>query len=156
VDFSEGSIKALTYGTSLAEEADAHLTALHVFEVPPELREAAEPAGIDVDAVRCAAEAAALRRLHDLIPEEARSYCTIETAVREGAPHREILKMAVDRQADLIVMGVQGRGAIDLIMFGSNSARVTRSATCATLVVPAVTARDGKTEVGVSQAVSGN
>jgi nucleotide-binding universal stress UspA family protein len=156
VDFSEGSIKALTYGISLAEEADAHFTALHVIEVPPELREAAGPAGIDVDTVRAAAEAEALRRLRDLIPEEARSYCTIETAVREGAPPREILKMAADCQADLIVMGVQGRGAIDLIMFGSNSAHVTRSATCATLVVPAVTARDGKTEVGVSQAVSGN
>jgi nucleotide-binding universal stress UspA family protein len=152
VDFSEGSKKALTYGISLAEEADAHLTVLHVVEVPPELREAAGPAGIDVDAVRAAAEAEALRRLRELIPEEARTYCTIETVVTEGAPHREILKMAADRHTDLIVMGVQGRGAIDLVMFGSNSARVMRNATCATLVVPAGPIRDGEAKAGVSQA----
>ena len=63
----------------------------------------------------------------------------IETAVREGAPFRQILRVAAEDHADLIVMGVQGRLAIDLAMFGSNSARVTRGATCATLVVPVAT-----------------
>ena len=29
-----------------------------------------------------------------------------------GKPHREILRAAVENQAELIVMGVQGRGAI--------------------------------------------
>jgi nucleotide-binding universal stress UspA family protein len=140
VDFSDGSRRALTYGIGLAEEADAHLTVLHVIDIPPELREAVGPAGLDVDAVRAAAEAEALRRLRKLIPDEARTYCTIETAVREGAPFRQILRVAAEDHADLIVMGVQGRGAIDLAMFGSNSARVTRAATCATLVVPVRTA----------------
>jgi nucleotide-binding universal stress UspA family protein len=152
VDFSEGSTRALTYGISLAEEADAHLIALHVIEVPPELRDVAGPAGIDVDALRAAAEAEALRRLRELISPEARTYCTIETAVREGAPHREILKMAADRHTDLIVMGVQGRGAIDLAMFGSNSARVTRNATCATLIVPVGALRHGEARPAFSQA----
>ena len=83
----------------------------------------------------------ALRRLRELIQDEARTYCMIETAVREGAPFRqEYLRVAAEDHADLIVMGVQGRGAIDLAMFGSNSARVTRGATCATLVVPVRTA----------------
>ena len=140
VDFSDGSRRALTYGIGLAEEADAHLTVLHVIDIPPELREAVGPAGLDVDAVRAAAEAEALRRLRELIPDEARTYCMIETAVREGAPFRQILRVAAEDHADLIVMGVQGRGAIDLAMFGSNSARVTRGATCATLVVPVRTA----------------
>jgi nucleotide-binding universal stress UspA family protein len=152
VDFSEGSMKALTYGIILAEEADAHLTVLHVIEVPPELRDAPGPAGIDVDAVRAAAEAEALRRLRALIPREARTYCAIETVVTEGAPHREILKVAADRQTDLIVMGVQGRAAIDLVMFGSNAARVMRRATCATLVVPAGTTRDSEAQIGLTGA----
>ena len=90
--------------------------------------------------MRAAAEAEALRRLRKLIPDEARTYCTIETAVREGAPFRQILRVAAEDHADLIVMGVQGRGAIVLAIFGSNSARVTRAATCATLVVPVRTA----------------
>jgi nucleotide-binding universal stress UspA family protein len=136
VDFSDASRRALTYGIALAEEADAHLTLLHVIDIPPELQEAAGPAGLDVDAVRAAAEADVLRRLREMIPPDARAYCTIETAVREGAPYREILKEAAADNADLIVMGVQGRSAIDLVMFGSNSARVARGAICAALVVP--------------------
>ena len=117
------------------------------------MREAVGPAGLDVDAVRAAAEAEALRRLRELIPDEARTYCTIETAVREGAPYRQILKMAAEDNADLIVLGVQGRGAIDLAMFGSNSARVTRGAPCATLVVPVATAVNARRS-DVDRAVS--
>jgi nucleotide-binding universal stress UspA family protein len=48
--------------------------------------------------------------------------------------------VAVDEQADLIVMGVQGRGAMDVMVFGSNSHAVIRGARCPVLVVPA---RDG-------------
>jgi nucleotide-binding universal stress UspA family protein len=140
VDFSDGSRRALSYGIALSEEVDARLTVLHVIDPPPKLEEAIGPAGLDVDAVRAAAEAQALRRLRELIPDEARTYCTIETAVREGLPFREILKVTAEGNADLIVIGVQGRGAISLAMFGSTAARVTRAAPCATLVVPVATA----------------
>ena len=143
----------MTSGIGLAEEADAHLTVLHAIDVPPELREAVGPAGLDVDAVRAAAEAEALRRLRELIPDEARTYCAIETAVREGAPFRQILRVAAEDHADLIVMGVQGRLAIDLAMFGSNSARVTRGATCPTLKVPVATAVNARRS-DVDRAVS--
>jgi nucleotide-binding universal stress UspA family protein len=135
VDFSDGSRAALAHATSMAEEADAQLTVLHVIEVPPELREHAMAGSLDVDGMRAAAEADRLTRLRELIPSEARTFCTVETAVREGAAYREILRVAAERQADLIVMGVHGRGALDLLVFGSNTARVTRAATCPVLVV---------------------
>jgi nucleotide-binding universal stress UspA family protein len=135
VDFSETSDRALTYAMSLAEEAAAHLTVVNVIEVPPELREHSFREGIDVDRVRAAAEADCLRRLRQLIPDEARTQCTVETAVREGAAYHEILKLAAEGHADLIVMGVHGRGAIDLLVFGSNTARVTRAAECPVLIV---------------------
>ena len=112
------------------------LTVLHVIEVPPELREHPVSGDFDVDRVRAAAEAESLRRLRELIPADARTSCTAETAVREGAAYREILKVAAERSADLIVMGVQGRRAINLLIFGSNTARVVRGATCPVLIVP--------------------
>jgi nucleotide-binding universal stress UspA family protein len=59
----------------------------------------------------------------------------VETSVHEGAAYREILSVARERHADLIVMGVRGRGALDLLVFGSNTARVARSANCPVLVV---------------------
>lgn len=138
VDFSEGSRRALAYALDLAEEAHAHLTVLHVIEVPPELNEDPLAPDFDVDRVRAAAEAEALRRLRELIPERAREYCTVETAVREGAAYRQVLQTAADRQADLIVMGIRGRGALGLMVFGSNTARVTRQAACPVLVVGTV------------------
>jgi nucleotide-binding universal stress UspA family protein len=135
IDFSDGSRRALTYALSMAEETDAELTLLHVIELPPELRSPAAPSEIDVDRIRAAAEADCLQRLRELIPEGAKTFCTVKTCVREGAAYREILKEAADEHADLIVMGIQGRGVVDLMLFGSNTARVSRAADCPVLIV---------------------
>ena len=74
-----------------------------------------EPAVLDIDMARIheAATTRARRRLHDLIPAQARTYCTVDTAVVEGRAYREILRQAAERQSDCIVMGVHGRGALD-------------------------------------------
>jgi nucleotide-binding universal stress UspA family protein len=135
VDFSDGSLRAVDYALDLAREADAQLTLLHVVAVPPEPSEGPLWTSVDIDSLRRAAEADALRRLQELVPDEARTYCSVETVVREGAAYRQILATATERHAELIVMGVQGRGAIDLAVFGSNTARVARGAACPVLIV---------------------
>lgn len=135
VDFSDASIRALEYAVTLAEETDAELTLLHVIEMPPELREFPIAAGVDVESLHAATEADRLGRLQALVPDQARTYCTVQTEIREGATYRAILKAAAERQVGLIVMGVQGRGAIDLAIFGSNTARVARAASCPVLIV---------------------
>jgi nucleotide-binding universal stress UspA family protein len=137
VDFSNVSLAALTYAMSLAEEADACLTVVHVLETPPELLVPSSRQGIDVDEVRAEAEADTLRRLRALIPDSVRTYCTVETAVAEGKASRQILKLADERQIELIVMGVQGRGAIDLLTFGSHTQEVIRGAVCPVLTIRA-------------------
>jgi nucleotide-binding universal stress UspA family protein len=135
VDFSDSSLDALEYAISLAEEADARLTVLHVVELPHVLSE--EPAALDIDMSRIHEVAAttARRRLHHLIPVQARTYCTVDTTVVEGRAYREILRQAAERQSDLIVMGVHGRGALDLLLFGSTTHHVIRSATCPVLII---------------------
>jgi nucleotide-binding universal stress UspA family protein len=135
VDFSEGSLAALTYALSIAQESDADLTVMHAIEIPPELSEHMPPADFNLDAIRAAAVVASLQRLRDLIPDSARTFCRIDTIVREGAAYRQVLQVAEERRSDLIVMGVQGRGALDLLVFGSNTARLTRAATCPVLVI---------------------
>lgn len=135
VDFSENSLDALAYAINVAEEADARLTLLHVVELPSVLTREPPVAGIDVTRIRDAAAVDARRRLHDLIPEQARTYCTVETAVVEGRAHREILRHATEQQSDLVVMGVHGRGAIDRLVFGSTTHHVIRAARCPVLVV---------------------
>jgi nucleotide-binding universal stress UspA family protein len=135
VDFSESSLDALAYAFNVAEEADARLTLLHVIEMPPELRENPLAADFDVDRLHAAADAEARRRLRELIPDQARAYCTVETAMAEGSAHRQLLRQAAAGGADLIVMGVHGRGAIDRLVFGSTTHHVIRAALCPVLIV---------------------
>jgi nucleotide-binding universal stress UspA family protein len=137
VDFSEGSRAALSYAISLAEEADAQLTLLHAIELPPELYEIPLTPGSTVETSRQAAEADRLARLQALVPPEVREFCTVHTTVVEGRASRAILRIAAERNADLIVMGVHGRGAVDLMLFGSNTHHVVRAATCPVLTVRA-------------------
>jgi len=135
VDFSESSLSGLAYALHLAEEADAHLTLLHVIEMPPELRENPMAPDFNIDRIHAAAQAETLRRLRDLIPDQARTYATVETAVVEGGAYRRVLQRSAEEQADLIVMGVHGRSPIDLLVFGSTTYHVIRAATCPVLIV---------------------
>jgi nucleotide-binding universal stress UspA family protein len=133
VDFSAASVAALEFAMSLAEEADARLTLLHVIEVPHGLRES--PWSFDVDAARTRLEDDSARRLQALVPDAVRSFCTVETAIAEGRAAPEILRVARGGASDLIVMGVHGRGALDLMFFGSNTHAVIRQAECPVLTV---------------------
>jgi nucleotide-binding universal stress UspA family protein len=47
-----------------------------------------------------------------------------------------VLCRALRAQADLIVMGVHGRGALDLGLFGSTTHHVIRESVCPVLIVP--------------------
>jgi universal stress protein A len=135
VDFSDCSLMALAQARNLIRQTAGHLTLLHVIERPPELRENALAADFDVDRIRAAAEAEALLRLRDLVPHPPQTPGTVTTVVEEGSADREVLRKATEVDADLIVMGVHGRGALDLIVFGSTTHHVIREARCPVLIV---------------------
>jgi nucleotide-binding universal stress UspA family protein len=131
VDFSDHSLLAAEYAVSLAEETDAQLRLLHVVSMPPGLEEL-ESTLADL---RTQVEGDRLRRLEHLIPAEALNYCTVQSAVRSGTVHQQILAAADEQPSDLIVLGAHGRGAVGAAFFGSNAARVARGANCPVLVV---------------------
>jgi nucleotide-binding universal stress UspA family protein len=60
---------------------------------------------------------------------------TAEPLYQLGNPAEEIMKVAAKQQADLIVMGAQGLGAMARFLLGSVSTRVVQHANCAVLVV---------------------
>ena len=111
-DFSENSGRALKYAISATAEYDAELTLLHVLEEVP------SPAKTE-EAMAVAAE-----RLDKLIPPEERKTLKIKTAVRFGKPYEQIVQFAGDAQIDMVTMGVRGRGALDVAVFGSTTYRV--------------------------------
>ena len=135
IDFSDGSLAALEYAINLAEEADGQLTLLHVTEMPAALTQEPFVVEDEITRIRETAATDARRKLANLIPENARAYCTIDTAVVEGRVYREILRRATEMKTDLIVMGVHGRGALDLLLFGSTTHHVIRASACPVLIV---------------------
>ena len=135
IDFSESSLAGLTWALSLAEEADAHLSLVHVIEVPPELRVSAIVTGDNLDELHAAVQADTLARLRSLIPAHAAEFCSVETATAAGAAGHAILKYAEERKADLIVMGAQGHGPLERWIFGSKTRDVVSGATCPVLTV---------------------
>lgn len=137
VDFSDSSLTALTYAMSLAEEADAQLTLLHAIEMVPELYDAPWTPAINLETLRETVEAERLQRLQALVPDAVREFCTVHTTIVEGRASRAILRVAAERDADLIVMGVHGRGVFDLMLFGSNTHHIVRAASCPVLTVRA-------------------
>ena len=58
-----------------------------------------------------------------------------EIIVKDGKPATEILKIARDKQIDLLVLGSTGKGSISKMMVGSISEKVASTAKCSVLVV---------------------
>lgn len=133
IDFSPCSTKAIGYGLSLAEESGGTLTFLHVIEGLD--HEPLANAHFNVPEYRQHLMDDAERRLRKLVPAETRTWCECRTVVRAGKAYREILDTARTIDADLILLGVRGRNAVDLALFGSTTNQVVRSAECPVLTV---------------------
>jgi nucleotide-binding universal stress UspA family protein len=138
IDFSESSLRALDYATSLAREADARLAVVHVIshEFENVMADVVAPdEHTTVADFRRRREDDIRRRLKDAVPDDVATYCTVESMLTRGKPSREILRIAAEQEIDLIVMGVQGRGAADLTFFGSTTQHVVREAACPVLTL---------------------
>lgn len=134
VDFSEPSLRALEYAFALAKEANAAITLFHSTEA---MAEPGTPESLtfNVPEFRRELETQARARLEGLVPAGAADWCRPAVMVTSGKAWRDILALADERQADLVVMGVVGRGALDLMLFGSTTHHVVRQATCPVLTV---------------------
>lgn len=132
IDGSAASAHALTYALSLARETDGHVTLLYVVEPVPA---AGEFGALDVEEYRRAGEEHARKVLREAVPDDVRTWCRLDERVATGKPSERILDAATTERADVIVMGVRGRGAIDLLAFGSTTNEVIRRAGCPVLAV---------------------
>jgi nucleotide-binding universal stress UspA family protein len=137
LDFSACSMHALEYALSLAQEANACLTIAHVFEaevtMSSEWRMTLTPEAVRSALVSLEAEGKA--RLANAVPVNLGNSCTVDTVMTSGEPAQELLKLADARHADLIVLGVRGRNAADLMFFGSTTNKIIRRASCPVLAV---------------------
>jgi nucleotide-binding universal stress UspA family protein len=122
-DFSDPSQRALDYALSLAAEYNGELTLLHVLEDLP------SSADVEEEITK------AKKQLDELIPPEGVKPCKIKTLVRIGRAYEQIIELALEVQADLLIMAVRGRNALNLAVFGSTTYRVIQLGPCPVLAV---------------------
>jgi nucleotide-binding universal stress UspA family protein len=130
MDFSEASRHALTYALSFAQEAAGRLLLTHVVEWPAE-SQVLPP----YDRLRAEMVQAAEGRLREAVPDEARNWCEPEIVVSTGDAARGIVHLASEEQAEIIVLGVTGRSALDRALNGTTAYQVIRMAPCPVLTV---------------------
>jgi nucleotide-binding universal stress UspA family protein len=122
-DFSDDSEQAWDNAVSLAAEYSAELTLLHVLE------DISSSSDIENETAKV------LERLEKRISPEARKNGMTKAAVRIGKAYQQIIQLALESRTDLVIMGVRGRHALDLAVFGSTTYRVVQLGPCPVLVV---------------------
>jgi nucleotide-binding universal stress UspA family protein len=136
VDFSQDSARALEYATSLASHAAGRLMILHSVELVPTGYDPLVGVNFDIVGYEDALEKSARTELLKFVARAEPSTCESEAIVTRGKPFKEILRVASERHADVIVLGVHGRNALDRLVFGSTTEQLIRRATCPILAVP--------------------
>lgn len=151
-DLGEGSEEVIAFALAMAEEGEAKVILLHVIEGLPDAGSAAR-VGLpvaDAERIQIDLRSFALDRLRETVPDEVRAQCALREEVAEGRPAREILRVATERQVDLIVMGAHSHGALGRAFFGSTSNQVVRESGCPVLTVrgaPGARAHAGRVTV---------
>jgi nucleotide-binding universal stress UspA family protein len=144
-DLTESSGPTVQYALSLAAEYQAAVTVLHVLEGLPASDNPAYKELPETAAMLRQVEAVVREQLHRAIPPDARDWCEVSERVTVGRAHREVLRLAVEESADLIVMGARRHGLMAWATMGSTLHHVVREASCPVLTVRPVGKLSGTT-----------
>jgi nucleotide-binding universal stress UspA family protein len=134
-DFSAHATAATQLACELAQQSEAALCLVHVYDTLP----FALPEGSTIYDV------ASLARLREDLTKQLaaaqrsaleRGVRQVETKLIEGQPYREIVRAAEEWGAQLIVTGTHGRSGMAHLLLGSVAERVARKAPCPVVVVP--------------------
>jgi universal stress protein A len=135
-DFSETSELALDYARAMAGRFGAWIHLLHVLDEPHSLPTlGSEMFAAEMAALCATRHERARQRLQRLLTREEGVRFLATGEVRTGRAAETIRDVAVERDADLIVMGTHGRGGVAHLLLGSVAEKVVRIAPCAVLTV---------------------
>lgn len=126
-DFSHAAMAAFPFAVALARDSKAELLIVHVIE-PGE----SFPFG---DLTKCntpeESQAYLWKKLREIVPHHAS--LTIQHVLLDGVSAKEIVQLASDKQADLIIMSTHGRTGMRHVMMGSVAEKVVQHARCPVL-----------------------
>lgn len=125
-DFGLGAEREAAYAFSFAQENQANLTLLHVVKHADDYSEQ----GLALK------QKAIAHELAELVPSGGELWCKPEFRVRLGDPVEEILTLAREMKADLVVIGARrGKGLAVGHVLHTVAYRVVRGALCPVLIV---------------------
>jgi nucleotide-binding universal stress UspA family protein len=133
IDFSQHSLRALEFALSTTSP-EGEICLLHVLEAEFLERAALEGLG-EREALLATLRGRAEERLREVIAAIADPKPTLSSMVVVGIPFQEILRVAVDLDYPMIVLG-KGRD-LEEMLFGSTAEKVIRGARIPVVTVPA-------------------
>lgn len=145
VDFSECSRRALAWAFDYAQRAPCDVHLVHVVERHLTLKDLVEVSADSLREELGEIAEVARRELAAMAPTaEARAAVgAVHHHIAVGKPATEILRVADDVGADLIVMGTHGlTGAVERLFVGSVAQRVVRAAPCTVVCVKPTQSRN--------------
>ncbi len=137
-DFSACAEQARAQAVGLARALGAELILLHVSVETPLYGEGLMGMK-EVQAVYDAQRKWAEEALAARATETRQAGVAVRLEFTVGVPFKEIVRVAEEEHADMIVMGTHGRGGLDRLLLGSVAERVIRLASC-----PVLTVREAK------------
>jgi nucleotide-binding universal stress UspA family protein/mono/diheme cytochrome c family protein len=133
LDFSTSSRRALDYAAGAARKFNASLHLVHVCEVPSMMTASMDAYAIAYTDWNQRLGEEAERELAKIAASQ--QGLPVTTEVLFGSPAGAIVEAADTNNADLIVMGTHGHGAVMHLMMGNVAERVVRTAACPVLTV---------------------
>lgn len=127
-DFSTNSKDAFSLALALARDYCARIVVAHVVE----------PASVmGADGVLAYFPAIDCQSLHHRLVEcyPPAGGVPVEHIVAEGKPADEVVRLAADGKADVIVIGTHGRTGLTRLLMGSVAEQVLRKASCPVVTV---------------------
>ncbi len=139
VDDSEPSYKAANYGFDLARKLSAEVALIHISEMPIVMNVTGDPIlgnpGYIMPNVGDIQHDAASKLLEDMVLKFGEGII-VKEYILIGDVTSEVIGIAEEYQASLIVLGTHGRTGFDHFISGSVAESITRHTKCPVLIVP--------------------
>lgn len=129
-DFSDPSYEALKAGKELAAHFGAELLLLNVVTPVPVVPLTPAPMAPDLLVNEQGLIYSATKTLEEVVSQIESKDLKVRFFVLQGNPADEIVRLAADKEADVIVIATRGRTGLDRFFFGSVAEKVVRLAQC--------------------------
>lgn len=134
-DLSKQADNACRYAIEIAKEMKAKIILMNTYETPVYYTDVPMVSAQTDYLLFHNSAFAEMKKYYNRISKTAGGI-KIELIVQQGLASARIKEIALEKKADLIVMGTTRKGLLEKMLLGSNTARIIRKAPCPLLLIP--------------------